>query len=89
MSTADAQRAKVAGQPERQAPAPTAITVTHGRGAPAELAAVIAVLLRAPASAPMQAASVASTSLWAAGSRRAPALPHPGSHSWRASALPL
>ena len=39
MSTADAQRAKAARQPERQAPAPPVITVTHGRAAPAELAA--------------------------------------------------
>ena len=89
MSTADAQRATVARQPERQAPASPVITVTHGRAAPAELAALIAVLLRVPASAPVQAASVANASLWAAGSRRAPALPRPGSRSWRASALPL
>jgi hypothetical protein len=65
------------------------ITVTRGRPTPAELAAVVAVLLtvRAAGAAPVPAAP-ARPSAWADRSRGMHGLPYPGPHSWRASAWP-
>ena len=66
-----------------------AITVTRGQATRAEIAAIVAVLLsvRVPAAA-ATAAESARPSRWAEGSRTRTALPRPGPHSWRASALP-
>jgi hypothetical protein len=66
-----------------------AITVTRGRATRAEIAALVAVLLsvRVPVAA-ATAAESARPSRWAEGSRTRTALPRPGPHSWRASALP-
>ncbi|MGH3210173.1 MAG: acyl-CoA carboxylase subunit epsilon [Trebonia sp.] len=74
-----------AGQPAGQ----PVITVTRGPATPAEIAAVMAVLLsvRTPAAVAPVAES-ARPSLWADGARARVALPRPGPHSWRASALP-
>ena len=79
MSTANA------GHPGQQ----PAITVTRGQATGAEIAAIVAVLLsvRAPAAAE-PAAESARPSRWAEGARTRTALPRPGPHSWRASALP-
>ena len=74
-----------AGQPGGQ----PVITVTRGRPTHAEIAAVVAVLLSARAAAtPKPAAPAAPPSRWAEGRRTRTALPRPGPHSWRASALP-
>ena len=70
------------------------ITVIRGRPAPAELAAAVAVLLAAgsaqePASTGAAAlAGPARTSVWADRARAWHVLPRPGSHSWRACAVP-
>jgi hypothetical protein len=66
-----------------------AITVTRGRATQAEIAAIVAVLLsvRTPA-AVTPAAESARPSRWAEGARTRTALPRPGPHCWRASALP-
>jgi len=72
---------------------PPAITVTRGRPAPAEIAALVAVLLPvlSPAgscAAAVVAARAARPSRWAESSRPRTLLPRPGPESWRASALP-
>jgi hypothetical protein len=65
------------------------ITVIHGRPAPAELAAALAVLLAAGAAvATTPPADGAPSSLWAERSRALTAFPRPGPGSWRASAVP-
>ena len=65
------------------------ITVTRGLATPAEIAAIMAVLLsvRTPAAVAPVAES-APLSRWAEGYRTRAAFPRPGPHSWRASALP-
>ncbi|MGH3249732.1 MAG: acyl-CoA carboxylase epsilon subunit [Trebonia sp.] len=70
-------------------PAPV-ITVTRGRPTPAELAAVIAVLLAAgqAGATATPAAPAPRGSAWAERSRLPGALPPPGPSSWRASAQP-
>jgi acyl-CoA carboxylase epsilon subunit len=68
-----------------QAPA---ITVVRGRPAPAELAAVVAVLLAAGAAAAAVPAAPSRFSAWSERSRSQRGLPRPGPHSWRASGLP-
>jgi hypothetical protein len=74
-----------AGQPG----GPPVIAVTRGRPTHAETAAVVAVLLSARAAAtPEPAAPSARPSRWAEGRRTRAALPRPGPHSWRGSALP-
>ena len=74
-----------AGHPSEQ----QAITMTGGRATQAEIAAIVAVLLSARAAAtPEPAAPAARPSRWAEGRRTRTALPRPGPHSWRASALP-
>ncbi|HEY1822837.1 MAG TPA: acyl-CoA carboxylase subunit epsilon [Trebonia sp.] len=85
MSTAGTEQTGDPGQ----AAAPPVITVTRGQATHGELAAVVTVLLTARATAvPGTVMNHAQPSRWAAGSRRPSALPHPGPHSWRASALP-
>ncbi len=64
------------------------ITVIRGRPTPAELAAVVAVLLAAAASAPETAPAAARSSVWAEHFWTRHDLPRPGPRSWRASALP-
>jgi hypothetical protein len=63
------------------------ITVTRGLATPAEIATIVAVLLaaRTPAG---PAAESARPSRWTEGFRARAAVPRPGPHSWRASALP-
>jgi hypothetical protein len=63
-----------------------AIRVTRGNPAPAELAAVLAVLLTARSAAP--AAPEPARSRWAEHAFVRATLPRPGPRSWRASALP-
>ena len=64
-----------------------AITVVRGRPAPAELAAVVAVLLAAGTAGAVPAAPP-RFSAWSARAHRQHGLPRPGPHSWRASGLP-
>jgi hypothetical protein len=66
------------------------ITVTRGLATQAEIAAVVAVLLSAwtPAAPAAPVAESARPSRWTEGFRTRAALPRPGPHSWRASALP-
>ena len=65
------------------------ITVTHGRPTPAEIAAVVAVLLATSASRASNAApGTPLSSHWADRSRAVLAPPRPGRGAWRASALP-
>jgi hypothetical protein len=63
------------------------LTVSRGRATPAEVAAVVAVLLSVRAAA-APAGEPAMASRWAEGSRTRAVFPRPGPHSWRASALP-
>jgi hypothetical protein len=77
------------GQPRDEAPAVPVISVTRGKATPADLAAVLAVLLMARSVTPdAPAAEPARSALWARHSRVRTALPRPGPHSWRATALP-
>ena len=72
-----------------QAGEPPVITVTRGSATPAELAAVVAVLLAVRATAAGPPARPGSrTPGWAARGRTLTAFPHPGPGGWRASALP-
>jgi hypothetical protein len=65
------------------------ITVASGEATPAELAAVLAVLLAARSAAPaVPAAQRPPAPRWAERSRARAAFPRPGQHAWRASALP-
>jgi len=66
---------------------PPVLTVTRGGATPAEIAAVVAVLLSVRASA-VPAGEPEPASRWAEGSRARAVFPRPGPHSWRASALP-
>jgi hypothetical protein len=69
-------------------PAPV-ITVTRGEPTPAELAAVLAVLLAGRSAAPDGPATEHERpSQWTQRSRARAAFPRPGPHAWRASALP-
>ncbi len=68
-------------------PAPS-ITVVRGRPGPAELAAVLAVLLAAGTAASAVPARPPRTSAWLERSRSPHGLPRPGPHAWRASGLP-
>jgi hypothetical protein len=64
------------------------ITVTRGRPSPAELAAVLTLLLaagQAPAAAP---AAAERPSGWARGARLRSVLPPSGPRAWRTSAQP-
>jgi hypothetical protein len=65
------------------------ITVRRGSPAPAELAAVLAVLLARSSAATEPGPHGAPASQWAERSRTLTAFPRPGPGSWRASALPL
>ena len=74
-----------AGQPSGR----PLITVTRGLATPAEIAAIMAVLLSAVTPAAVApAAGSAPLSRWAEGYRTRAAFPRPGPHSWRASARP-
>jgi hypothetical protein len=78
---------------ERSMPGdPTAVpvvTVTRGAATPAELAAVLAVLLAARgAAATALPEERTRASRWPEQSRARAAFPRPGPLSWRASALP-
>jgi Acyl-CoA carboxylase epsilon subunit len=66
------------------------LTVVHGKPTPAELAAVVAVLLaaRGAGRAGGQATGAARRSLWAEHASVRHQLPRPGPGAWRASALP-
>jgi hypothetical protein len=78
-----------AGQPAGQPAGRPLITVTRGLATPAEIAALMAVLLSVRTSAAVApAAESAPLSRWAEGYRARAALPRPGLHSWRASARP-
>jgi hypothetical protein len=68
-----------------EASAVPVITVTQGEPTPAELAAVLAVLLATRSTAPAQSPRA---SPWTARSRARGVFPRPGPHAWRASALP-
>jgi hypothetical protein len=68
-----------------QAPA---ITVVRGQPAPAELAAVVAVLLAAGAATAAVPAAPPRFSAWSERFLSQRGLPRPGPHSWRASGLP-
>ncbi len=69
-------------------PAPV-VTVTRGQATPAELAAVLAVLLAAAAARPAgPAPAPEKRSAWAGSARTRVALPPPGYRSWRSSVLP-
>jgi hypothetical protein len=71
---------------EGQAPV---VTVLNGRPAPAELAAVMAVLLALrSAGAAVAPADREPPPAWADRARLLRAVPRPGPHAWRASALP-
>jgi len=70
-------------------PATPAITVARGAATPAELAAVVAVLLAARFAPPAcRTADRAAASRWAGPARGRAAFPRPGPQSWRASVLP-
>ena len=72
-----------------QAGEPPVITVTRGSATPAELAAVVAVLLTVRATAAGPPARPGSrTPKWAARSRALTVFPHSGPGGWRASGLP-
>ena len=66
------------------------LTVVHGKPTPAELAAVVAVLLAAAdaGQAGGSATVAAQRSLWAEHASVRHQLPRPGPGAWRASALP-
>jgi hypothetical protein len=67
------------------------ITVCRGSATPAEIAAVVAVLLAAGSasrSAPAVVEPAAAQSAWTDRARAWHALPRPGPHAWRAAALP-
>jgi hypothetical protein len=67
------------------------ITMHRGSATPAEIAAVVAVLLAAgSASRPVRAVfeAAAAPSAWTDRTRALHALPRPGPHAWRAAALP-
>ncbi len=65
------------------------ITVARGQATPAELAAVLAVLLAArPAEPAGVPAERPRASRWAEHSRTRDTFPRPGPRAWRASALP-
>jgi hypothetical protein len=71
------------------APAVPVITVARGAATPAELAAVVAVLLAARFATPAcRTADRTAVSRWAGHSRARAAFPRPGPRSWRACALP-
>jgi acyl-CoA carboxylase epsilon subunit len=71
---------------EGQAPA---VTVLRGRPTPAELAAVLAVLLAVrSAAAAVAPADREPPPAWADRARLLRAVPRPGPHAWRAAALP-
>ena len=71
------------------APAVPLITVTRGEPTPAELAAVLAVLMATRSAAPAGLpAERPRTSQWTEHSRAQAVSTRPGQHSWRASALP-
>jgi len=75
-----------AATPQRETPV---ISVTRGNPAPAELAAVLAVLLAAWSADPAPpAAGPARDTQWAKPARVLATLPRPCPGSWRASALP-
>ena len=76
-------------QPCDEASAVPVVSVTRGKATPADLAAVLAVLLMArPVTSDAPAAEPGRSALWANHSRVRTALPRPGPHSWRATALP-
>jgi hypothetical protein len=65
------------------------VTVTRGRPAPAELAAVLTVLLAIrTAAGHSPAAESGPSAQWADRSRSLAGIPRPGPGAWRASALP-
>jgi Acyl-CoA carboxylase epsilon subunit len=68
------------------------IAVTHGKPTAVELAAVLAVLLAAGSAdtgpAGTEAGLARFSAAWAESARMPHALPLPGPHAWRASALP-
>jgi Acyl-CoA carboxylase epsilon subunit len=66
------------------------LTVVHGKPTPAELAAVVAVLLAARGAGRTggSATDAARRSLWAEHAPVRNQLPRPGPGAWRASALP-
>jgi hypothetical protein len=71
------------------ASATAAFTVTRGRPDPAELAAVMAVLLAAGSAVGAEpSAQPAPVSLWADRARMLTAPPRAAARSWRASTLP-
>ena len=77
------------GQPRGGSSAVPVISVTRGKAAPADLAAVLAVLLMTRSVIPdAPAAEPGRSALWAKHSRVRTTLPRPGPHSWRATALP-
>jgi hypothetical protein len=72
-----------------EAPAVPLVTVTRGAPTPAELAAVLAVLLTArPAIPAGTSAERPRASRWTERSRARVTFPRPGQHAWRASARP-
>jgi hypothetical protein len=72
-----------------EAPAVPLVTVTRGAPTPAELAAVLAVLLTAGPAAPAgPSAGRPQLSRWTEQSRARVTFPRPGPHAWRASARP-
>jgi hypothetical protein len=77
------------GQPRDGACTVPVVSVTRGKATPADLAAVLAVLLMARSVTPdAPAAEPGRSSRWAEHSRVRLPLPRPGPHSWRATAMP-